>query len=335
MPATAKEMDFELDVVDLRPMFDLYQWVFADGDLVEGTAKRFALFAEKNGLRRQATTIYFNSSGGSVVAGMELGDRIREFGFKTDVGIRGNSDEKIVSGSCLSACVLSYLGGEYRYLGGESVLGIHQFAFSEEMAGEKATQVSQVLAGLIVTYLDRSRVNPDFFRRMTETLPDEMYLLPPDELAEMRIVTGDVYSESWSFQMTAGTAYLKGEQVTYRGENKLILYCSPESNLTAVVLSEIPYAQSVIDSHLGVVVFVDGTDILIPDKSVTQRPKITGAFVAWEFEIPTDVGERMRNAGTLGSGLVPPSREIFAGFDGLRVDDDGRKKLLEMLDSCR
>ncbi|MGI8569373.1 MAG: hypothetical protein ACR2KT_10045 [Methylocella sp.] len=34
-------MDFKLQEKDLRPNFDLYQWIFADGDIVPGTADRF------------------------------------------------------------------------------------------------------------------------------------------------------------------------------------------------------------------------------------------------------------------------------------------------------
>lgn len=41
LPTSAKDMDFKLQEKDLRPNFDLYQWIFADGDIVPGTADRF------------------------------------------------------------------------------------------------------------------------------------------------------------------------------------------------------------------------------------------------------------------------------------------------------
>jgi hypothetical protein len=69
--ATAKDMDFSLQVRDLRPKLDLHEYIFADGDIVPGTAERFRAFLANKKLTDGATVI-LNSAGGSPREGMAL-----------------------------------------------------------------------------------------------------------------------------------------------------------------------------------------------------------------------------------------------------------------------
>src|SRR5829696_215129 len=84
--ATAKDMDFSLQVRDLRPKLDLHEYIFADGDIVPGTAERFRAFLANKKLTDGATFI-LNSAGGSPREGMALGQLIREHHFRTNVGV--------------------------------------------------------------------------------------------------------------------------------------------------------------------------------------------------------------------------------------------------------
>ena len=106
----AKDMTFSLQVKDFRPNFDLYEYIFADGDIVPGTKDRFLAFLANYKLTRAATVI-FNSSGGSLMEGMELGDAIRARHFRTNVGTRAAQPPAIEPGKCINACIFSYLGG--------------------------------------------------------------------------------------------------------------------------------------------------------------------------------------------------------------------------------
>jgi hypothetical protein len=64
----------------------------------------------------QSATVYFDSPGGNVSAGIGIGEIIHERNFHTAV---------INYGRCLSACAVAWLGGTKRYLGGFAEIGFH------------------------------------------------------------------------------------------------------------------------------------------------------------------------------------------------------------------
>ena len=162
---------------------------------------------------------------GSVIEGLKLGDAIRQLHYRTDVGTANSVPMTINTGLCLSACIYPYLGGEYRYLLDGSAIGIHRFRFENELSGTIASEVTQVVSGEIADFLNRSRVDTKFFPMLTQTPPDDMRIIPRDTLTELNLVTGDIYSETWSFEVIDVGSYLKADQVTVRGENKLLFVC--------------------------------------------------------------------------------------------------------------
>ena len=87
--AMAGEMTFTLQEKDLRPNFDLQQWIFADGVIVQGTAARFGEFTKNHPQLIPDATVILNSPGGSPIEGMLLGDAIRDLHYRTSVGAAG------------------------------------------------------------------------------------------------------------------------------------------------------------------------------------------------------------------------------------------------------
>jgi hypothetical protein len=167
--ASATDMSFALQERDLRPNFDLDQWVFADGEIVPGTFDKFQSFLKAHPSLIAGATVILNSPGGSVAEGIKLGDAIRDLHFRTDVGTIGIGVMSIAPGICPSACIYPYLGGEYRYLHQGSAIGVHRFSFTNTaITASEATETSQLLAGYIVEFLNKSRVTTDFFPLMTK-----------------------------------------------------------------------------------------------------------------------------------------------------------------------
>jgi hypothetical protein len=71
----------------------MYGWIQATGTITEDTPKKFERFLksppdEKNALVILATIdgVAFHSPGGSLMAGLQLGEIIRKNGFNTTVG---------------------------------------------------------------------------------------------------------------------------------------------------------------------------------------------------------------------------------------------------------
>ncbi|HYP37176.1 MAG TPA: hypothetical protein VEQ62_12640, partial [Stellaceae bacterium] len=63
--------------------------------------------------------IYLSSPGGSVSAAMQLGRAFRKFNTTTLVGksvkVSGEAYDDIEPGECMSACILAFAGGKFRY----------------------------------------------------------------------------------------------------------------------------------------------------------------------------------------------------------------------------
>ena len=228
--APARSMTFEVEKVDQPPSF---AWlVYGSGQIIEGDLERLILSLKNgNGVRPQKIQIILDSPGGSVVEGLKLGKTIEWLKADTDVGRRSTNPIQPAAGECLSACTIAYLGGNYRFIQEQSKLGVHQFAFSKNIAAGEATAVTQLLSAEIVGFIKNSRADTSFFTLMTAALPTEIYFVPHQMLRELRVVTDHIWDESWSFEYSDNVPYLRIWQKSYFGEYKLTLMCvSKEKN---------------------------------------------------------------------------------------------------------
>ena len=74
--------------------------------------------------------VSFRSDGGSVIAGIQIGENIRLKGFTTVVA--GN-------GRCASACAIAWLGGAPRLMSAEAKIGFHA-AYSSKLIRRPASE---------------------------------------------------------------------------------------------------------------------------------------------------------------------------------------------------
>jgi hypothetical protein len=84
--------------------------------------------------------VQFQSNGGSLVTGIQIGEMIRLKGFRTLVP---------AGGRCASACALAWLGGAQRFMGPGALIGLH--AASDPKSG----QVTGPGNALLGAYLNR------------------------------------------------------------------------------------------------------------------------------------------------------------------------------------
>ena len=332
----ASDMRFSLDERDFRPKLDLYQWIYADGDIVPGTSERFMSFVKSNPQLLRNATVVLNSLGGSPIEGMRLGDAIRDLHFRTDIGTAGPTPMSRQPGQCMSACIYPYLGGEYRYLDTGSVIGIHRFRFEKDFGGALASEVSQQVSGEIVSYLKRARADPSLFALMVQTAPEKIRILSADELRDFKIVTGDVLSEEWSFEVRGTISYLKADQKTWRGENKLIFACLTSNRgreVNMMTLSELPQREAVIAEAKTPVLFIDDNTSVLQPGSFTNDPKLEGdSYISWSIALSPGQIDALKQAKRIGSG-ISAAPGIFAGVLGINVGD-GREKLTRLLNDC-
>jgi hypothetical protein len=142
--------------------------VVVEGDLVASDADEFlARTASLSG-----AIIAFSSDGGSLVAGIRIGEFIRQKGFATLVPKMSR---------CVSACALAWLGGSERFIGAGAQIGFHA-AYDPTTARE--TGVGTALVG---AYLTRIGLPYEAVIYITRAGPTEMTWLNVSEAAQRGI----------------------------------------------------------------------------------------------------------------------------------------------------
>jgi hypothetical protein len=130
------------------------------GDLSYGDEKTFINIA----LSSSDAIIVFQSRGGNLLAGIEIGKAIHLKGFSTLV-----PDGTL----CSSACALAWLGGRTRYMGDAARVGFHA-AYTDNDGRPNVSSAGNALVG---AYLNQIGLPASAVIYITETSPDAMQLL--------------------------------------------------------------------------------------------------------------------------------------------------------------
>ena len=168
-------------------MSDSAGWtIYLDGFIDAEAAPRLAEVIAQRQVSR--ATVYFNSPGGSLLAGMTLGRLLREHGYATDVG-RRSADPRARPGVgvCYSACPFAFAGGVSRHLAAGSVLGVHRAANRVPVPDELAFE--QLVVSQASVYLAAMGVGPELATMMTQVPNDQVRLLTREEARRLNLVT--------------------------------------------------------------------------------------------------------------------------------------------------
>jgi hypothetical protein len=166
-----------------------YWTIFMDGAIDAGAVPRLARFVEQQSVR--AAAVYLNSSGGSLLAAIDLGRTLRRLGFDTHVGARltdaGTGAGAVVPGLCYSACPFAFAGGARRHLGPGSTLGIHRAVNRTPVPDEAAFQ--QRVTQQLTDYLAEMGVGSELVAMMADVPHEAIRRLSPEEATQLRLVT--------------------------------------------------------------------------------------------------------------------------------------------------
>jgi len=130
--------------------------------------------------------VYFNSPGGSLIAGMEIGRLLRQRGYDTHVGKRTTDVHELVGGVCYSACPFAYAGGVRRYLEHDSVLGVHLAKNRVPLPDNAA--FDKLVSQQATDYLLAMGVSPELFAIMSQVPHDEIRSLTRGEARRLTLV---------------------------------------------------------------------------------------------------------------------------------------------------
>lgn len=161
------------------------RWMlYLDGMIESGADQRLAQFVDQQGIAQ--ADVYFNSPGGSLLAGMAIGRFLRERGFSTHVGTRTSRARRPADGVCYSACPFAYAGGVQRSLRKGSVLGVHRARNRVPLADDEAFE-RRVQADA-TRYLAEMGVSPKLAELMREVPTGVIRVLSRAEATEFGLV---------------------------------------------------------------------------------------------------------------------------------------------------
>jgi hypothetical protein len=164
-------------------------WIAADGDIVYETGKQFEAFLKDNNIQWSAL-IRFNSGGGSLPGGVDLGRAIRKAKLRTaisetvdDPKVKGRATFK--PGLCASACAYAFLGGVARTVDTGSLYGVHQFHNPETSSDQDVQTVVAVLGYYVV----EMGIKPELLLVASSTHTNDIIWLEPEQMEALDVVT--------------------------------------------------------------------------------------------------------------------------------------------------
>lgn len=298
--------------------------------MILGTSK-FEEFLINNNVPIRSIII-FNSPGGNLYGGMELGRVIRKHQLNTDIGIRRTSKPDAIrytAGSCYSSCAYAYLGGIFRYLKNGSHYGIHRFYANNPAYGNMDT--AQITSAEIVSYVREMGVDPEFFSLSTKAGADEIYEPSQKVLEKLGVVNLGWTRPKWTVESNNGVIYLKGERDTQYGMNKFMMFCNDDKSVMLYIMFDPQGHQEEALAMAAHSLVVDGQDQPIhPFTKAIEGGWFNSMYILKDEELAA-----IMRAKTVGV-IIRPMYEtpIFLGFNMMPFED-GASKLVGVVNSCR
>ncbi|MFC3169123.1 hypothetical protein [Paracoccus fontiphilus] len=170
----------------MRPMPEQLEFSVEDsairiaGQIAPGDADRFLAWLDQ--ARPVETLVSLDSSGGSVSDALAIGRAIRSAGYDTAV-----ADGAV----CMSACPYMLAGGNARRVAPGGVVGVHQHDFGENTILPAFMAIRDLQRGQagVMDFLTDMGVDLRLMSHALRTPPEDINILPPEVLSDLRLVT--------------------------------------------------------------------------------------------------------------------------------------------------
>jgi hypothetical protein len=179
-------------------------YILAQGTITASTPAQFQDFISRVKFK---PTIYFDSVGGNLAAGIQMGYFIRRAKLDTFVG---GPYEKVVkdgqpyktlvrNGMCFSACAYAFLGGVVRELNEGGRYGVHQFYGAKKDVGESSAQHTMAV---LARYTDEMGVSRQLLDLASLTYAAEIQVIPLNLARDLNIDNTVPPKSSWEIKAT-------------------------------------------------------------------------------------------------------------------------------------
>lgn len=259
-------------------------------------------------------SFYLNSPGGSLIEGMKIGRVIRKYGLITYVGQHQGDGEKSLSGHCLSACALSFLGGSYRFVESGSIYGVHRF-YNNRSPSSQDMDVAQILSAGVSSYIREMGVEPGLFDQMTLAGKEDMNILPLKTLKELNVTNGGRLPAKWTIEVITGSTYLRGEQTNIWGKGRAMFICGNKGVVMQSITPVGDKAESMIAGKWFHSLLIDEETVPIP---TPLGLRAEDGYLLSLIPLTSIQVQRLAKAKSIGQALQL-SRDDFR-FVGYHID---------------
>jgi hypothetical protein len=296
--------------------------VYLDGPIDAGSPARLArTLAAING----KVTIWLNSPGGNLFAGMQLGRTIRQRGASTHI----IDSRTLLPGECYSACAVAFLGGVYRFVDHGARYGVHRaFLPVERSTGER--DLGHDLSAAIGSYLVEMAIDPSLLELWEKAAADEMYVLSPQEAKALGVVNDGREPPEWSVAQFPGGTMLQGRQTTAEGRGTVFFSCDDRQTTFGSVYRGAGTSAPDAVRHWHHVATIDSY-ATVPVKLLGVS--INDGVVRTTFLAPPDLVRRAMAARRIGHLMKPSSRAAPIGIS-VDVDESSTLMVRTFLGSC-
>lgn len=326
--ATAAPMTFRAAGSDVRFCPESCDFIQATGEIVASTPADFERFLKEN--QYHAGVVRLNSGGGSLVAGLQLGELFRKHQISTEVG--GDeldpSGEKIygserrftrrTKGSCASACAYAFLGGATRVLLDGDRLGVHRFYQKHALEQPDAKMFTgqdlddeQRTVAQIALYMVRMGVDAGLLTLADEAGPREMRAITLEEAERHRVSYNPGAWKPWRIETFRGGVLAISE--TASGRARMVASCTKKRGPQLVLTSQNEHSGDWLDRcrdqgpHpvLGE---------MVPNEK-TEAFRLSGGGGSIRFRLPT-TNPKLSSAGLFEHSTVYPTACSAMGWGG-------------------
>ena len=297
--------------------------IYADGLVDEGSAQRLQALLSEHDIPSRSN-LYLNVRGGDLPSALDLGRLIREAGLYTYVGSQTDSMYVAGPGLCRDAGALAFLGGPFRW-----VLEGSEVVYSPDLMNLNAEDLGD--------YLVEMDIHTDLVEHVIEQFSrTEEVFLSRLEMEALNVVQSGYEEVTWTIEkLPEGLTYLKGEMNTWRGVNKILVYCAPDgTGLKVHAIFDPEGREDEIMEMLKAHSFcLDGDYIPIPPERLISKTEANG-WINVVFDLDEALVHRLLKTKQIGLICqVIHEGPTFMGFDHMDFEE-GARLLPQILQDC-
>lgn len=174
--------------------------IIVTGPIEPGDADKLKAYWDEYAYDSFRFVVAFDSPGGSLGEGLEIGEFLRAQKADTTIGRYLPVPEypgvwrDVGGGECHSACAIAFMGGFNREVPEGAAIGFHQFSGGSPGTAAEVMERSQYVAAHLAGYLRGMGAKSELFELMSKASPSDLFIPTPIQIVDLGIVPANVFS---------------------------------------------------------------------------------------------------------------------------------------------